>query len=83
MFLILNVIFRNDSQMWYLENHNNWFNLTISVVMKIAVASLGNFHAKPFGPELQVNQMLHRRFAREDWERNKFEWTWFEKKICL
>ena len=54
----MNVIFRNDSQMWYLENHNNWFNLTIPVVMKIAVATLGNFHAKPFGPELQVKQML-------------------------
>jgi len=26
--------------------------------MKIAVASLGNFHANPFGPELQVKQML-------------------------
>ena len=26
--------------------------------MKIAVATLGNFHAKPFGTELQVNQML-------------------------
>ena len=59
---------------------NNCFNLTIPVVMKIAVATLGNFHAKPFGPELQVKQMLHRRFAREDWERNKFEGTWFEKK---
>jgi len=32
--------------------------------MKIAVASLGNFHANPFGPELQVKQMLARRCAR-------------------
>jgi len=32
--------------------------------MKIAVASLGNFHAKPFGPELQVNQMLGGRLRR-------------------
>ena len=48
------------------KKYNNWFNLTIPVGMKIAVASLGNFHAKPFGPELQVNQMLYRRFARED-----------------
>jgi len=31
--------------------------------MKIAVASLGNFHAKPFGPELQVKQMLGTRCA--------------------
>jgi hypothetical protein len=33
--------------------------------MKIAVVAtlLGNFHAKPFGPELQVKQMLGRRFA--------------------
>ena len=43
---------------------NNWFNLSIPVVMKIAVASLGNFHAKPFGPELQVNQMLGGRLRR-------------------
>jgi len=26
--------------------------------MKIAIATLSNFHAKPFGPELQVKQML-------------------------
>ena len=32
--------------------------------MKIAVASLGNFHAKPFGPELQVKQMLATRLRR-------------------
>ena len=31
--------------------------------MKIAVASLGNFHANPFGPELQVKQMLCSRCA--------------------
>jgi len=31
--------------------------------MKIAVATLGNFHANPFGPELQVKQMLDGRFA--------------------
>ena len=48
------------------KKYNNCFNLTIPVVLKIAVASLGNFHAKPFGPELQVKQMLYRRFARED-----------------
>jgi len=28
--------------------------------MKIAVASLGNFHANPFGPELQVKQNVRR-----------------------
>ena len=32
--------------------------------MKIAVASLGNFHANPYGPELQVKQMLDWRCAR-------------------
>jgi len=32
--------------------------------MKIAVASLGNFHANPYGPELQVKQMLERRLRR-------------------
>jgi len=42
--------------------------------MKIAVATLGNFHAKPFGPELQVKQMLARRCARaeKENERNKY-----------
>ena len=54
----LYVIFRNDSQISYLENHNNGFNSTIPVVIKIAVASLGNFYAKPFGPELRVKPML-------------------------
>jgi hypothetical protein len=39
---------------------NNCFNLTIPFVMKIAVASLGNFHANPYGPEWQVKQMLGR-----------------------
>jgi hypothetical protein len=34
--------------------------------MKIAVASLGNFHAKPFGPELQVKQMF---YGRRQWRR--------------
>jgi hypothetical protein len=29
--------------------------------MEIAVATLGNFHAKPFGPAKQVKQMLERR----------------------
>ena len=44
---------------------NNCFNLTIPVVMKIAVVAvlLGNFHAKPFGPELQVKQMLGAPFG--------------------
>ena len=37
---------------------NNCFNLTIPVVMVCAVAALGTNHAKPFGPELQVKQML-------------------------
>jgi len=37
---------------------NNCFNLTIPVVMVCAIASLGTNHAKPFGPELQVKQML-------------------------
>jgi len=37
------------------EASNNQFNLTIPVVMVCAVASLGTNHAKPFGPELQVN----------------------------
>jgi hypothetical protein len=32
--------------------------------MKIAVASLGNFHANPFGPELQVKQMFCGRSAQ-------------------
>jgi hypothetical protein len=36
----------------------NCFNLTIPVVMVYAVATLGTNHAKPFGPELQVKQML-------------------------
>jgi len=29
--------------------------------MKIAIATLSNFHAKPFGPELQVKQMFYGR----------------------
>jgi hypothetical protein len=35
--------------------------------MKIAVvaALLGNFHAKPSGPELQVKQMFDGRFAQK------------------
>jgi hypothetical protein len=45
---------------------NNCFNLIIPFVMKIAVATLGNFHTNPFGPELQVKQMLAcRRFAAQ------------------
>jgi hypothetical protein len=34
--------------------------------MKIAVVAtlLGNFHAKPFGPELQVKQMFDGRLRR-------------------
>jgi hypothetical protein len=40
------------------KKSNNCFNLSIPFGMKIAVASLGNFHANPFGPELQVKQML-------------------------
>ena len=49
------------------EASNNCFNLTIPVVMKIAVVAvlLGNFHAKPFGPELQVKQMLAGRLRRK------------------
>ena len=42
---------------------NNCFNLIIPFVMKIAVATLGNFHANPYGPELQVKQMLDGRYA--------------------
>jgi len=45
------------------KSPNNCFNLSIPVVMKIAVATLGNFYAKPFGPELQVKQMLGSRCA--------------------
>jgi len=30
----------------------------------VLVASLGTNHAKPFGPELQVKQMLGRRASR-------------------
>jgi len=39
-----------------LNTYNNGFNLIIPFVMKIAVVAslLGNFHANPFGPELQV-----------------------------
>jgi len=37
------------------ETSNNQFNLTIPVGMVCAVASLGTNHAKPSGPELQVN----------------------------
>ena len=47
-----------------MKKANNCFNLSIPVVMKIAVATLGNFHAKPFGPELQVKQMLGGRLRR-------------------
>jgi len=46
------------------KSPNNCFNLSIPVVMKIAVATLGNFYAKPFGPELQVKQMLGGRLRR-------------------
>jgi len=46
------------------EASNNCFNLTIPVVMVCAVASLGTNHAKPFGPELQVKQMLDGRRLR-------------------
>jgi len=42
---------------------NNCFNLTIPVVMVCAVAALGTNHAKPFGPELQVKQMLDAPFG--------------------
>jgi len=41
------------------ETSNNQFNLTIPVVMVCAVASLCTNHAKPFGPEMQVKQMLY------------------------
>jgi hypothetical protein len=41
-----------------MKTPNNCFNLTIPVVMVCAVASLSTNHAKPFGPELQVKQML-------------------------
>jgi hypothetical protein len=34
--------------------------------MKIAVATLGNFHAKPYGPELQVKQMLDAWMIKKD-----------------
>jgi hypothetical protein len=35
--------------------------------MKIAVASLGNFHANPFGPELQVKRnVIHTPSAGEE-----------------
>jgi hypothetical protein len=34
--------------------------------MKIAVAALGNFHANPYGPELQVIQMLDGRLRRKE-----------------
>ncbi len=60
---------------------NNCFNLTIPVVMKIAVASLGNFHAKPFGPELQVKQMLDGRLRRK--KMNQFYATVCNKRIIL
>jgi len=51
------------------KSPNNCFNLSIPVVMKIAVATLGNFYAKPFGPELQVKQMVDGRLrrARKKW----------------
>jgi len=32
--------------------------------MLFAVASLGKKHANPYGPELQVKQMLYRRLRR-------------------
>jgi hypothetical protein len=44
--------------------------------MKIAVASLGNFHANPFGPELQVKQMLERRCARAEKSYMFFRLSW-------
>ena len=53
------------------EKTNNCFNLIIPFVMKIAVASLGNFHANPYGPELQVKQMLDWRLRRWDVDKLK------------
>jgi len=37
---------------------NNCFNLIIPFVTLFAVASLGKKCANPYGPELQVKQML-------------------------
>jgi hypothetical protein len=50
------------------KSSNNCFNLSIPIVMKIAVATLGNFHAKPFGPELQVKRNVRKtlRAAEKD-----------------
>jgi len=36
----------------------------IAFVIKLAVASLGKFYAKPFGPAKQVKQMLGRPCGR-------------------
>jgi len=56
---------------------NNCFNLKVAVVMKIAVATLGNFHANPslryasFRTQLQVKQMLAGRLRRGGKYENK------------
>jgi hypothetical protein len=53
--------------------------------MKIAVATLGNFHAKPFGPELQVKQMFSGRFAprKELFEDNNFVGKIYQHNFVL
>jgi hypothetical protein len=43
------------------EKTNNCFNLIIPFVTLFAVAALGKKCANPYGPELQVKQMLARR----------------------
>ena len=53
---------------------NNCFNLIIPFVTLFAVATLGKKCANPFGPELQVKQMLGWRLRRIRIER----WWHFE-----
>jgi len=46
------------------EKTNNCFNLIIPFVTLFAVAALGKKCANPYGPELQVKQMLVWRLRR-------------------
>ncbi len=54
------------------EKTNNCFNLIIPFVTLFAVAALGKKCANPYGPELQVKQMLWRRLRREERRKELF-----------
>ena len=47
------------------DSYNNCFNLIIPFVTLFAVAALGKKCANPYGPELQVKQMLERPCGRQ------------------